>query len=154
MQYKNTVYPNEKTLKLSDAFEIQGKETALELVVKIFNINKKGHNPSIEQNSQTLNGYSTFIDKVREFEKEDTLENAVRKAVSYCIENGILRDYLERNKSEVINMLFTEFNMDDALAVREEGFERGISQGLQKGLQALLDVRLSMSEAKKKLGLP
>ena len=37
-------------------------------------------------------------------------------------------------------MLFTQFNMDDALAVRyeegvEDGIERGIEQGIERGIQ-------------------
>ena len=41
-------------------------------------------------------------------------------------------DFLKEHGSEVVNMLFTEFNMDDALRVRgEECFEEGLEKGLQ-----------------------
>ena len=36
-------------------------------------------------------------------------------------------------------MLFTEFNMEDALEVRyEEGKQEGIQEGVEKGIQALI----------------
>ena len=41
---------------------------------------------------------------------------------------------IELYNNEVLNMLYTEFNFDDALAVsREEGFEDGIEKGIEKG---------------------
>jgi predicted transposase/invertase (TIGR01784 family) len=64
----------------------------------------------------------------------------VKAAVEYCISHGVLQDFLELHSSEVFNMLFTEWNWDDALAVRfeegrEEGRERGLEEGLEKGLE-------------------
>jgi len=48
----------------------------------------------------------------------------MKLAIKYCRKNDILKDFLEKNGTEVINMLLTEWNMDDALAVRfEEGRE-------------------------------
>jgi predicted transposase YdaD len=41
-----------------------------------------------------------------------------------------LKEFLERNATEVMNMLMTEWNWDDALAVRfEEGWEEGWEEG-------------------------
>ena len=43
------------------------------------------------------------------------------------MEQNILKDFLEENSSEVMNMLITEWNWDDAREVwREEGREEGI----------------------------
>ena len=126
-------FPDEKTLKLSDAFEETGslglpekESAALELVVKVININQ-GKNEALVKKCKTLAGYSVFIAKVREFEKEcgDKTE-AMKRAIKYCRENDILKEFLEQNATEVVNMLLTEWNMDDALAVRfEEGREEG-----------------------------
>jgi predicted transposase/invertase (TIGR01784 family) len=44
-----------------------------------------------------------------------------------------MREFLKRNGSEVVNMLFTEFNMEDAIKVfYEEGKEDGIEQNQLK----------------------
>jgi len=156
-------YPKEKTLKLSDAFEQLGikKAPELELSVRVLNINK-GHNPKLERRSKNLAGYSFFVAKVREFQSSGiSLNEAVEKAVIYCIDKGILRDYLRQNSSEVVNMFNTEFNMKDALAVaREEGEERGIAKGEARGekkgikkLLALWEKGVPLAEAKRRLGV-
>lgn len=39
-------------------------------------------------------------------------------------------DFVRAHGTEAVNMLFTEFNMEDALEVRyEEGFEDGVEKG-------------------------
>ena len=63
--------------------------------------------------------------KVREFEDQGMERTeAVKQAVKYCRDHDILKEFMEANSSEVFNMLLTEWNLDDALAVsREEGRE-------------------------------
>jgi predicted transposase/invertase (TIGR01784 family) len=54
----------------------------------------------------------------------------------FYIANGIMKEYLKTHASEVRNMLFTEFSMDDALRIRfEEGMETGIEKGIEKGVE-------------------
>jgi predicted transposase/invertase (TIGR01784 family) len=120
-------FPEEQILKLSDVFEKTGslglsekESTALELVVKVININQ-GKNENLIRKCKTLAGYSAFVAKVREFEKEygDKAE-ALKRAVRYCRDHDILKEFLEQNATEVMNMLMTEWNWDDALEVRYE----------------------------------
>jgi hypothetical protein len=133
-------YPDEQVLNLSDSFEKTGlpglpeKESpALELTVKVFNINQ-GQNEWIARKCKILAQYGIFVAKVREYEKEGMGKTeAMKKAVQYCHENDILREFLEKNGKEVISMLMTEWNMDDALAVRyEEGREEGWEEGREE----------------------
>jgi hypothetical protein len=138
-----TPYPDNATLKLSDAFE-SGTELglpekgvpALELEVTVLNITM-GRNEEIVKRCETLAAYSAFVGKVEEYEKgEAGREESIKKAIKYCIEHDILRDFLNENSSEVMNMLMTEWNWDDALAVRfEEGLEEGREQGREQGLE-------------------
>ena len=85
----------------------------------------KGINEGIARKCRTLAEYSAFVEKVREYEKGcRNLEEAIKKAINYCREHDILKEFLEKNATEVINMLMTKWNWDDALAVRyEEGRE-------------------------------
>jgi len=124
-------YPDYKELKLSDAFKnIEGLKTndgimPLELIVKVYNINH-GRNPEMLKKSENLDEYSLFIDKVKENKiKEKSLEKAADSAINYCIANNILKEFLEAHASEVLNMLLTEWNQDEAVEVaREEGREQ------------------------------
>jgi len=138
-------FPDSKELKLSDMLEdasslkIPGKEPMLELTVKVININH-GRNADIAKRCKTLAGYSAFVAKVREFEGTgvDRTE-AVKQAVKYCRDHDILKEFMEQNSSEVFNMLLTEWNWDDAIAVskeegREEEKEDIAQNALAKGL--------------------
>ena len=130
-------FPDEQIMRLSDSFEdaaslgiSKSEVPEMELVVKIYNINQ-GHSEQMVRRCAKLNGYSAFIAKVREFESQlgDKTE-AMKAAVRYCRDHNILKEFLEANATEVINMLLTEWKMEDALAVRyEEGREEGWEEG-------------------------
>jgi hypothetical protein len=107
----------------------------LEVRVKVYNINR-GRNEAIIRRSETLAGYSAFIAKVRECEArlagkskpqgltDDEKQGAMKEAIMWCIAHNILKSFLEAHGSEVVNMLMTEWKLEDALVVeREEGRE-------------------------------
>jgi predicted transposase YdaD len=153
-------YPDESTLRLSESFETSGLPVLsatpeLELVVKVYNINE-GHNEGIIRRCERLRGYSAFIGKVRELEgRGGEKKEAMKEAVEYCIGHGILAEFLKANSSEVINMLLTEWNWEDALEVRwEEGWEEGREQGREQGLeQGLEQGRRETAKNLKAMGL-
>jgi predicted transposase YdaD len=143
-------YPDQKTIRLSDAFEStvalgfpEKESPALELEVKVININE-GRNELIAKKCKTLEGYMGFIGKVRELEKgSEDREETMRKAVLYCRDNDILKEFLEKNGTEVMNMLMTEWKMEDALAVRyEEGREEGREEIARNALAKGVSVEL------------
>ena len=134
--------PDEQWQRLSDAFEVTKSlgvadkdNPSLELEVKILNINE-GKNEEIGKRCKTLAEYQAFVAKVREYEGQKfNRKDAIEKTILFCQSHDIMREFLERHASEVLNMLMTEWNWDDALAVRyEEGWEEGREEGLQRGL--------------------
>jgi len=133
-------YPDKEILRLSDLFENpkdlglpEKSHPLLELEVQVLNINE-GRNSEIVNRCRKLAEYSLFIAKVREFkDKYDDLLRAIKDALKYCVENDILKEYLEKHETEVINMLYTEWDWDTALEVaREEAFEDGEDKGIEK----------------------
>ncbi len=122
--------PLQKTMRLSDAFG--GDSSSLELVVTVYNINHGLRQPLLKKCSY-LNDYSVLVGKVKEgirlgFSRQD----AIIRAVKFCLENGIMGNYLVEHSEEVFNMLALEWNMDDALQARfEDGIEDGISRGIE-----------------------
>jgi hypothetical protein len=144
-------YPDEMILKLSDAFEKlpawlvpalserQGsiqRDVNLELIVRVININE-GRNADLARKCKALAHYSVFVGRMREYTKAGMgLDEAARKAVEYCLKHGILKEFLEKNATEVLGMLMTEWNWDDALAVHyREGREGGIEEGIEMGIE-------------------
>jgi predicted transposase/invertase (TIGR01784 family) len=105
----------------------------LELIAKVININF-GKCPEILERDKTLEDYSYFIYLVGNYKKQGlNLEDAIIRAIKDCLNQDKLREYLEKHGSEVVNMLLTEWNMEDALRVRaEEGREEGREEGALK----------------------
>ena len=145
-------YPDHKELRLSNAFKgIKGLKSAdtvpLELKVQVFNINH-GHNSEMLKKCETLDNYSIFIDKIRKNQKTGLkLEEAVNNAIEYCIKNNILKEYLEAHGAEAFNMIFSEWNWDDALEVaREEG-----SEDTRQYVLEMINQGLTIEEIKQRL---
>ena len=149
-------FPDTLTIRLSDAFAdvsafgLKDSPLALELTARVYNINE-GHNQAIVGKSERLNWYALFIGKVREnkaailggkrpaelteAERDAAGKAAMEVAIKWCIAQGILKDFLETHGSEVINMLFDEWNLEEALVVeREEGREEGIIKTARNAL--------------------
>lgn len=122
--------PQEEILKLSDAFEIQEANPALELKVRVININTS-HGHEILKKCNILREYSLFVDEVRKHKKSPQV---LTETVRACINNGILADYLSRKGSEVVNMLMVEYDYKTDMEVqREEAREKGMAEGRAEG---------------------
>mgnify|MGYP001075298897 FL=1 len=148
--------PEKQTLRLSDAYEKQLEEVELELTVTVYNINY-GHNQKLLEACQTLKEYAQYVAAVREYAKEMPLAEAVESAVDSCIRQGILADFLRKNRAEAIEMSIFEYDEEKHLkSEREIWLAEGIaseivSMGLECGLskeQILhrLQTKLNISE--------
>ena len=154
--------PERQILRLSDAYKKKQANPELELTVTVYNINY-GHNPQLLEACQLLNEYAQFVSIVRTYAKTMSIPDAVEKAVTYCIDNSILRDFLIKNRAEATNMCIYEFNekeymkseRDDAYkAGHEDGLEQGRNETLVKTVEsAMQNFDLSLEEACKGLGI-
>lgn len=117
--------PEEQTLRLSDAFENKKSEADVELKVRMLNINY-GHNRQLMEKCRVLKEYAEFVEITRRCVTEDKkLQEALRTAIQYCIENGILSDFLKKYRAEVLGMLLEEFDVDKyERSMKAEGIER------------------------------
>jgi len=122
-------FPDYKELKLSDSYNFKTSDLYLELVVRVYNINK-GHNADMAVKSPALSGYEEFIAQIKENLKSMELRDAIKLAVKTCISKNILVSFLERHSSEVLNMLIRgEWNIEEAIAVRcEEAREDALEE--------------------------
>ena len=119
--------PLQRKMRLSDAFD--GDSTSIELVVTAFNINYGLPQPLL-RHCRYLSDYSTLVGKVKEGIRLGlSRRDAIRRAVKFCLDNGIMGNYLVEHSEEVFNMLALEWNMDDALQARfDEGRDEGIEE--------------------------
>lgn len=73
-------------------------------------------------------------------------------AVDNCIQRGMLKDYLIKNRRIFMGMFFSQFDMDTELAVvREESYDEGRSEGKMEGeRKGIIDTARNFL----KLGIP
>ena len=97
----------------------------MELVVLQININK-GQNEELKAACKTMQEYAEFTERAREHRKEMKLEDAIRTTIDECIRDGILKDFLLKNKAEVYHMCLYEFDVElHERVLREEEREEG-----------------------------
>ncbi|MCH5249837.1 MAG: hypothetical protein J1E98_07885 [Lachnospiraceae bacterium] len=134
--------PERQVLKLSDSYEKKRENPDLELTVVVYNINW-GHNQELLEACQLLKEYAQFVNKVREFARKGSIEEAVENAIDYCIEKNILADFLLKNRMEAIEMCIFEFDEEKFLKSEREwsynnGREAGREETLIKNVETLM----------------
>ena len=129
----STTVPDCTELRLSSAFEHLSGEPKLELIVTVLNVNE-GHNSDLMQHCNTLNEYAQYVARVRHYASDMSLNHAVECAVDECIREGILAEFLTRNRNEVISMSIFEYDKElEEKKLRKAEYEAGFSEGEKHG---------------------
>jgi hypothetical protein len=141
-------------LKLSDAFWTHDESTDLELRATMLNVNR-GHNRKLMEACKTLRDYAEYTARVRAYASEMSLDAAVERAITECIIEGILTEFLQKNRAEAKKVSLYEYDEEKHMRMtREEGYEDGIEKGRISLIQELIrDGLLSLSDAAKRLDM-
>ena len=127
--------PDRKELKLSELFSIPDADPSLELKAVMLNINK-GHNRKLMETCRTLQDYAEYTFRVREYAAEMPLDLAVEQAITECISEGILADFLRKNRAEAKKVSIYEYDEErHRRQTREEGMEEGYANGFSQGIE-------------------
>ena len=89
----------------------------------------------------SLKEYAQYVAKVRKYvSKNISLEEAVTRAVDECIEEGILAEFLVKNKAEVIKVSIYEYDKEfEEKKLRKAEYEAGVEAGIELGERSLLE---------------
>lgn len=69
-----------------------------------------------------------------------SIRQAVPQVIEECLQSGILVDILTRCRTEVVEVLLTEYNEAETMEyLRREAQEIGLEQGLEQGLKQGLE---------------
>lgn len=92
-------------------------------------------------NHISLKEYAQYVAKVRKYvSKNISLEEAVTRAVDECIEEGILAEFLMKNKAEVIKVSIYEYDKEfEEKKLRKAEYEAGVEAGIELGERSLLE---------------
>ena len=125
------------------------EECSLELEAVMLNVNS-GHNKELMEMSHTLWEYAEYTARVREYAEVMELEEAVERAIEECIQEGILKEFLEKNRAEAKNMSIFEYDQEKHIKQeREEAWEEGRKEGKKAGER---DMLLKLAEKKLRKG--
>ena len=112
-------------LRLSNAYEHLAGEPDLELKVLMLNVNE-GHNKELMEQCQTLKEYAIYVARVRKYTSEMNLNDAVARAIDECIKEGILVEFLRKNRSEVKMVSILEYDKEwEEKKLRKAEYEAG-----------------------------
>ena len=110
-----TKCPEMEIMRLSDLYEHKCEAYDLDLSCVVYNINP-GYNEDIKRKSETVRGYTTFVEKVRRYSvEESSLEDAINRAMDECIEEDVLAEFFVRRREEVLKMEVLDFTFERRL---------------------------------------
>ena len=122
-------------LRLSAAYENLQGEPDLELKVTMLNINE-GHNRELMEQCRILREYSQYVARVRKYAAQMELNEAVERAITECIREGILSEFLSRNRAEVMKVSIFEYDQElEEKKYREAEYEHGRQDGYDAGVR-------------------
>ena len=142
-------------IKLSDAFIHEDTSGDFEWTANMVNINH-GMNDELLNNCRPLQEYMLLIEEIRKNRSDGMeVEQAVDKAVTYCISNNILSEFLTKHRAEVIDVCITEYDEQAFVnGIREEGRQEGREEGRALTLFSLVNSgNLKPDIAAKELGI-
>ena len=74
--------------------------------------------------------YAQYVARVRHYAANMSLNQAVECAVDECIKEGILAEFLSKNRAEVISMSIFEYDKElEEKKLRKAEYEAGFSDG-------------------------
>ena len=148
--------PDRKILRLSDLYTVRMKETQLELTAVLLNINRN-HNRELMEACRDLKDYAEYVDRVRKYARELPLSEAVERAITECIREGVLKEFLEKNRAEVKKMSIYEYDQEKHIRMErqdawEDGVLRGAEQQLSKIIKNMMKKGRSIAQIAEELG--
>ena len=116
-------------MKLSEQYEKKVDEPALELTVRVYNINK-GHNKELLSACISLGQFAEFTERcktvIKTVENTDERSKALMDVINECIKDGILPEFLNKYKEAI---------MDNYLVFTQEDYDRAFIEDLQDDLE-------------------
>ena len=97
---------------------------------------------------KTLADYARYTQRVRDYAEEMPLNQAVERAVTECIREGILEEFLRENRSEVVYMSIYEYDAEKHIRQeKEESWDEGFQEGRESLMIQLTKRRLEKGKS-------
>ncbi|MCR5007915.1 MAG: hypothetical protein K6A76_04965 [Oribacterium sp.] len=135
--YKEASYESQKLFETQSTFaDSRDKDHMIQGEMQILNLRNK---------CRVLDEYMILVERIRNYIAEtNDISKAVDTAVVSCIKDGILAEFLNAHRSEVLDVCITEFDEKTFIeGIKEEGREEGRKEGMKKKEKDLVSKMLS-----------
>lgn len=127
-----------KEIKLSEEF-FGGEKVAIEVTVKMIYDGKKG---------DIINQYVSFTKVLNEqIALHGRTKTAVRETIRICKDSNVLKEYLERKESEVVDIMMQLYDQEEIMRVHDMRIRQ--DSGIMSAVTALKKVQISLEEVVK-----
>lgn len=142
-------------LKLSDLYAHNEQHPELELKIRMLNINQ-GYNQTIMKHCQILSEYAQYVEKVRTYADNMSIEDAVEYAVTESIKQGILTEFLTKYRQAAIQMSIFEYDEEKEIRLLRQAEREGARQeNMEVALRNLMEtMKLNLNQAMDALKIP
>ena len=139
--------PDRQILKLSELYAVKEEVPKLEMEILMLNVNQ-GHNPELMEACHTLWEYAEYTGRVRKYAKDQPIAEAVERAITECIREGVLKEFLEKNRREAKNVSIYEYDQEKHIRQeREEAWEAGERKGEENKIMELIQKKLAKGKS-------
>ena len=139
--------PDRQILKLSELYAVKEEVPKLEMEILMLNVNQ-GHNPELMEACHTLWEYAEYTGRVRRYAKDQPIAEAVERAITECIREGVLKEFLEKNRREAKNVSIYEYDQEKHIRQeREEAWEAGERKGEENKIMELIQKKLAKGKS-------
>ena len=134
--------PDEKELKLSEAFIVKEKNPSLELKATMLNVNR-GRNRKLMDSCKTLRDYAEYTARVREYAEKMPVGEAVERAITECIREGVLSEFLSIYRAEARKVSIYEYDEEKHMRQEreqnwEDGHAAGVAETIAEAIKTLI----------------
>lgn len=102
-----------------------------------------GMNEELKEKCPALREYVIYVEKVRNYAKSMPLKEAVERAIEECIRDDVLRDFLLKQKAEVVKVSIYEYDEEKEMKLiradeRALGEEIGRAEERKKAQETVI----------------
>ena len=152
------IRPAVEKQRLSESFLDSSVRLEYEWTATAYNLYDENNSMLLEA-CKPLSDYMYVVDMIKTgwrsgMSKGDALR-AVDYAVTKCIQDGILSEFLTKHRAEVIDVCLTEFDEKKyADTLISQGIEQGIEQGIAKIVLQMLNSGKTAEDIHEFCGIP
>lgn len=112
------------------------------------NLPLRFYNEKLKKTCKSLGDYCEYTRRVRQYAKDWPIEEAVERAITECIKEGILAEFLSGQRAEAKKVSIYEYDEEKHMRMeREQSYATGKAEGIELGkVEGIIQERDRMNQ--------